>query len=220
MARHLRRVMLLCNGEPPSRILARSLAGQADLVVAADGGANTARALGVSPEIIVGDLDSITQSTRHHFSRAHIIRFSRQDNTDLEKALDLVAAGGKADVMILGATGNRIDFTLANLAVLWKYTQRLTLTVRGEGWRAFPVNHRAVVNVRPGTAVSLIPFGVCRGITIRGMQYTLRNATMNVGEVGVSNVVTAPPAVVTVRTGRMLAVVFEQHPQKGRPLPW
>jgi thiamine pyrophosphokinase len=52
------------------------------------------------------------------------------------------------------------------------------------------------------------------------MKYPLRNAAMSVGEVGVSNVVTAGRAVVTVRKGRMLAVVFEQRPRKGHMLPW
>jgi thiamine pyrophosphokinase len=220
MARRLRRVMLLCNGEPPSRRLARGLSRQADLVIAADGGANTARALDVTPHIIIGDLDSITTATRRHFVRSNIIRVSRQDNTDLEKALDVIADGGKADVMILGATGNRIDFTLANLAVIWNYTPRLMLTIRGEDWRAFPVQGRAVITAPRGTVVSLIPFGVCSGITIRGMQFPLRNASMKVGEVGVSNVVIARRAVVTVRNGRMLAVVFEGRTRKGRVMPW
>jgi thiamine pyrophosphokinase len=214
------RVLLLCNGGPPSQALARTLARQADLVVAADGGANTARALGVTPHIIVGDLDSITQATMRHFSGAQIVRIGRQDNTDLEKALDLIAGAGKSDVMILGATGNRIDFTLANLAVLWNYVSRLKLTVRGDGWRAFPVNDRALITAPRGTVVSLIPFGQCRGVTIRGMQYPIRNAPMAVGTVGVSNVITAARAVVTVRTGCMLAVVFERPTRKGRMPPW
>jgi thiamine pyrophosphokinase len=212
--------MLLCNGEPPSRILARTLARQADLVVAADGGANVARVLGVPPNVIIGDLDSITPSTRRHFRSSLIVRLTRQDNTDLEKALDYIASGGPAEVMILGMTGNRIDFTLANLAVIWKYTERLHLTVRGDGWRAFAVKRRADFRVRKGTTISLLPFGICRGITIRGMQYPLTNASMKVGDVGVSNVATVRRPVVRVRQGKMLAVVFDQSPRKGRPPAW
>jgi thiamine pyrophosphokinase len=220
MERRTRRVLLLCNGEPPPRNLARALSREADLVIAADGGANAAWSLGLRPEVIIGDLDSITPATKRHFAGSTIIRLERQDNTDLEKALDYIVSGGPADVMILGVTGNRIDFTLANLAVIWKYTRRIRMTVRGDGWRAFPVVGRSEILAPVGTTVSLLPFGSCRGITIRGMQYPLRDAAMGVGEVGVSNVMKARRASVRVKRGRMLAVVFDGPLRKGVRPSW
>jgi thiamine pyrophosphokinase len=220
MAPHPQRILLLCNGEPPSKALARALSRQADQVYAADGGANTARVLGVRPDVIVGDLDSITSATRRYFSSARVVHVARQDNTDLEKALDEIAGQGRSDVMILGATGNRLDFTLANLAVLWKYIHALTITVRGDGWRALPVRGRAEIVAARGTTVSLIPFGICRGITLAGMKYPLRDGTMNVGEVGVSNVVAGSPCTVRVREGHMLVVLFRDDRRGGARIRW
>ena len=193
------RVLLLCNGEPPSRALLRRLAGEADMIVAADGGANAALRSGIRPDVIIGDLDSILPGTRKKFHDVRMVRVTRQDNTDLEKALDFISASGPSSVAVAGATGGRIDFTLGNLSVFWKYTRALGITFVGDGWRAFPA-------------------GRCGGITLRGLRYPLTGAAMGPGEIGVSNVVTTSPFSVTVRRGRMLIVIFAGvEDRQGKP---
>lgn len=208
--------LIICNGEPPSRTLARRLARTADLVVAADGGANMARRHGIRPDIIIGDMDSVTKVTLRHFSDSMVLQVNRQDNTDLEKALDFVASAGIPAVNVIGATGRRIDFTLGNLSVLWNYTAFMDLRFTGDGWTAFPVGRERVVLAPKGTTVSLIPFGACDGITLRGLQYPLQNAAMGVGEIGVSNVVRSSPFTARVTKGKMLMVVLHENVRWGR----
>ena len=99
--RTFRRALVICNGEPPSRTLLRAAARQCDLVVAADGGANTAVASGILPHVVIGDLDSIRVATRRALRTALILRVDRQDNTDLEKALDFLAFRGVRQIVIL-----------------------------------------------------------------------------------------------------------------------
>jgi thiamine pyrophosphokinase len=201
--------LVICNGEPPSRALTRRLAHHTDLIVAADGGANIARAYGIRPHLIIGDLDSISKSTRHFFSSSTILHVNRQDNTDLEKALDYLVSQKIRKAVIIGATGKRIDFTLGNLSVLWAYTSLIDLTFVGDGWKAIPVVSRMQLRAPIGTTVSLIPFGRCSGITLRGLQYPLTNASMNVGEIGVSNVVSSSSFTVHVKKGHMLLLVMD-----------
>lgn len=217
--RTFRRALVICNGEPPSRMLLREAARQSDLIVAADGGANSAVALGVRPDIVIGDLDSIKPATRRVLRAALILRVDRQDNTDLEKALDFLAFRGVRRIVIVGATGRRIDFTLGNLSVLWNYARSMDITVAGDGWRATPVVRSLSVRAPKGTVVSIIPFGVCDGITLKGFVYPLRNASMRVGEIGVSNVVASSPARIQVRRGHLLAVVFSLPALPGGRLP-
>jgi len=200
--------LVICNGEPPSRALTRRLAHHADLVVAADGGANVARQYGIMPHVIIGDLDSISKSTRRFFSSSTILHVNRQDNTDLEKALDYLVSQKARKASVIGATGKRIDFTLGNLSVLWAYTSHIDLTFMGDGWKAIPIISRAQLRERIGTTVSLIPFGGCSGITLRGLQYPLINASMNVGQIGVSNVIRRSPFTVHVKKGHMLLLVM------------
>ncbi len=210
-----KQALIICNGEPPSRALSRRLARDSALVVAADGGANIARRHGIKPDIIIGDLDSVSRSTLRLFSTSTILYVSRQDNTDLEKALDLLAARKIREVIIIGGTGKRIDFTLANLSVLWAYTSFVDITFVGDGWKAIPVGRKKVVKTRVGTIVSLIPFGDCSGITLKGLRYPLTNATMRVGEIGASNVVRRSPFTVVVKRGKMLLILLDKTGRIG-----
>ena len=211
--------LVLCNGEPPSPSFARSVARTVDRIVAADGGANIARAIGLRPDIIIGDLDSMTRSTRRHFRDVLTLHVARQDNTDLEKALDYLAADRVHEVTILGATGNRIDFTLGNFSALWTYAAFMEVRIAGEGWYALPVGRKRTVRARIGTTVSLIPCGSCDGITLRGLEYPLTNASMRVGETGLSNVVRQSPFTVRVKRGAMLLVILQDIVRKPRRRP-
>lgn len=200
--------LLLCNGEPPSRKLCRLLAREADFILAADGGANIARRYGIRLHAIIGDLDSITGQTVRFFRETEIVHVPTQESTDLEKALAFLRKKGVSDVTILGATGRRVDFTLGNLASFWKFEGRIGITFAGDGWTARPVGRRIALRARKGTTVSLLPFGTCSGITLHGLRYPLRNATMRPGDIGVSNVVERSPFSVTVRRGKMLLVMI------------
>ncbi|MBI4535211.1 MAG: thiamine diphosphokinase, partial [Ignavibacteriae bacterium] len=191
--------------------LAARLARSSVFIIAADGGANICRKLGLKPNVIIGDLDSLKVSTRHFFSSSTIIQITRQDNTDLEKALDYSLARKIRRITIIAATGKRLDFTLGNLSVFWNYTSRKALQFVGDGWLAQPVGRSFIAKAALGTIVSLIPFGTCSGVTLRGLRYSLTNATMRIGEIGVSNVVVKSPFSVHVKKGNMLAVLSHKN---------
>ena len=201
------RALVVCNGEPPRRAMLRALAARATIVIAADGGANVCRKHGVVPDVIIGDLDSVTRETLRQSRLSLLLHVRRQDNTDLEKALDFLAANQVPEGVILGADGRRIDFTLGNLAVLWRYHARMSLTVAGDGWYAVPVRTRMSVDAPAGTVVSVVPNGKVTGLTLRGFRYPLSNATMRIGEVGISNVIRSRPASVSLRSGSLLVIV-------------
>lgn len=203
-----RRALVICNGEPPARRVLQELADASDVVIAADGGANSAVALGVSPHVVIGDLDSITRATRRALHSSIILQVDSQDSTDLEKALDFLLFRRITEIVVTGATGRRIDFTLANLSVLWKYTSFPSIMVAGDTWTGVPVRRKHEIRAPKGTIVSVIPFGRVEGISLRGFLYPLRNASMDVGEIGVSNVVESSPATISVRKGNLFAVTF------------
>lgn len=209
--------VLICNGEAPSAGLARTYARKCGMIAAADGGANVARTLGIRPDVIVGDLDSIMAETRSFFSDVEMIQMTRQDNTDLEKALDLLAGRGMRSVYLLAAAGKRLDHTLGNLSVLWNYIGRLSIILLSDEWIGVPIHRRVRASAPVGTTVSLIPFGGCKGITLKGLEYPLANASMSVGEIGVSNVTVMPQFEVRVGKGSMFMMVLA-HPGRVRIL--
>lgn len=206
--------LLICNGEPPSRDLIRRMLRRADRLVAVDGGANAARAIKLTPDLILGDLDSVTPATRRAFAKVPTIRIPSQDNTDLEKALDHCAAEGDTAMIIAGATGRRLDMTLANLSVCWHYLPDMDICFVGDDWYAVPVTGTRTFKAPSGTTVSLVPFGPASGVTLQGLRFPLVDGTFRTGDVAVSNVVRGHKFSVTVKHGRLLVLVltrFGEH---------
>jgi thiamine pyrophosphokinase len=211
-----RRALILCNGEPPSRALLRRWLRLCDILIAIDGGADIARRCAVAPHIILGDLDSIQRATRAHFRSKTFVGLPRQDNTDFEKALDFTVARGFEQVVVLGAAGKRIDFTLANFASIWNYTSSLDLILVGPGWIAMPVVGVRQFRARRGAIVSLIPFGNCHGVTLHGLRYPLKDASLRLGARGISNLVHRSPFTVRVRQGKLLLILISPSVEKSR----
>ncbi len=209
MNRRHRKAVIVCNGEHPSRTLLSRVAGSRSLLIVVDGAANSFPRSFRKPNVIIGDLDSISRAARKRFSTSRIVRVGRQDNTDLEKALDYCVHEGVGEIAILGATGKRIDHTLGNLCVVWKYTKVLRVSMQGDEWSAFFVERHFDYKAPRGTTVSLIPYSRSEGITLRGLKYPLKNAQMGHGEIGVSNVVVKSPFGVKLRRGRMLVLVMK-----------
>ena len=83
-----RHVLLLGNGETLPTVFLKKLAAGADFILATDGAADRALAGGIIPDAVIGDLDSVSASARKKLATVPFISVDRQDNTDLEKALN------------------------------------------------------------------------------------------------------------------------------------
>lgn len=202
-------VLLICNGDLPDQARLESLAAGAACIVAADGGANKARDRGVKPHVVIGDLDSVTPSTMRWLVGSEIIRVEDQNLCDFEKALDLISVRAHRNVAVVGIEGQRFDFTLSNFSVIWRYVSHMDLALYGRTWRAYPITSSHMFYEPPGTTVSLIPFGPCAGITLKGLEYGLTNAELSVGRTAVSNRVQSSPFSVGIGTGHLLMVIQE-----------
>lgn len=178
-------------------------------MIAIDAGAEALRAVGVRPDALVGDMDSVSAQTLAEMREAAVALHehpARKRDTDAALALRLVAP--LDDVLFLGSGGGRADHALANLHLL------ASLDGRGRAidedaltWVAAP--SRPLTLDRPeGAVVSMLPFDArVEGITYEGFEYALREATMTAGDpYGVSNVCLAPPQRVRVRAGRLLVI--------------
>lgn len=200
--------LIICNGDVPEAATLAALARGAARVIAADGGANRALAAGVAPHAVVGDLDSISPETRGRLPDARIVHVPDQDACDLEKALDFAIAEGFSAVTVTGIEGRRVDFTLSNFSVLWRYAGRLRLSLAGEGWRGEVLDASARFSAPVGATVSLVPFGDCAGLTLEGLEYPLRDAPLCVGQTGVSNRVVRSPFTVELSRGRLILIAL------------
>ncbi len=201
-------VLIFSSGDSPGAGVVEDLP-QADLVVAADGGYDTATNLGVAVDVVVGDLDSISTTELPH--RVLVEPHPRdKDATDLELALELVARDSPDRVVVVGGSGGRLDHELATVALLcsprWKRIDEIDwISQRG---RAHVVWRRRVLHGDVGATVTLLAVGGdAEGVHTRGLRWNLEGERLAAGSTrGVSNVMEAPVADIRVGSGCLLVV--------------
>ncbi len=112
------RIIIFANGELPNIEKARVLVKSDDYIVCADGGTHYALAFGLRPNLIIGDLNSVTDAELQK-ANAKIVKYPRNKNeTDLELALNRALEQQPTSMLIIAALGNRLDQTLGNISLL------------------------------------------------------------------------------------------------------
>jgi thiamine pyrophosphokinase len=185
-----------------------------DFIIAADGGAAYSRILGVEPNVIIGDLDSLDQDTLQQYRQRQIdiIRHpTHKDATDLELAIDHALQQKADEIIVLGALGQRWDHSLGNILLLANAEfQKVPLRMISGPVEIglVQVSRMYSISGRIGDLVSLIPIkGDVNGITTHGLEYPLHNGQLKYGATrGISNTLTEPTATVSVQQGLLLCL--------------
>jgi thiamine pyrophosphokinase len=193
------------------------LAG-ADTVICADGGADHALRLGIMPQIILGDFDSISNNAKDSLAGQQVkaVKFPREkDKTDTQLAVEFAASQGAGEIFLLGATGSRLDHTLANLYLLTRAEELgVKLSLVDQVNQVWLVSQRIALEGSKGQFVSLLPLtSQVEGVTTRGLKYPLTAATLKWGSSwGVSNEFLVGKAEVSIKEGLLLVIkVWEEE---------
>lgn len=185
-----------------------------DLIIAADGGTQHCLSLGITPDVVIGDLDSLTADNINELQIANveIIRYpAKKDQTDLELALKLAIDRGADEIVVFGAMGGRWDMSIAN--ILLPAEQNLSnATIR------IIDGHHEIMLLRAGKEMifhgekgdifSLIPLGRdALGITTIGLEYPMKDDLLRLGSSrGISNLFIENSATVSLKQGLLLCV--------------
>ncbi len=177
------RALIFANGEFSNPGRTRSIVRPDDVVIAADGGARHALAIGIIPSIIIGDLDSLSEVEVRTFTEmdVEILRYSPvKDETDLELALAYALRTGFSQIVIVGALGGRLDQTLGNLALLTNPgISKLDIRLDDGLTEAFFIDNVGVILGEPGDTISFIPWGgPVEGVVTAGLLYPLHGETL------------------------------------------
>ena len=163
-------------------------------LIAADGGANRAVAMGVTPDVLIGDLDSLTDETRALIPPDRIWEISEQDSTDFEKALMSIHA---PLIVAIGFGGARLDHQLAALHGLVRFADKHILMVLEDEVACHTPPH-LTLSLDPDDTVSLFPLMPVTG-TSAGLRWPIDNLTLAPGgRIGTSNAATGGP--MSIRT--------------------
>jgi thiamine pyrophosphokinase len=206
--------MLLIGGEGPAAEILAPAVQTVRYVIAADSGFDLAVALGLEPDLLVGDMDSVARSPHYlAFPREKIRSYPEdKDETDTELGLRLFREMGYRRILLAGGGGGRLDHLVGILSlfcrpyapVAW-YTRREHIQVIGgglefSGWK--------------GQTVSLFPLSArVTGLHSQGLKWKLDGLCWRRGEGGISNRFSADQGRITVGRGKLLMIrTFQEHP--------
>lgn len=159
--------LTLIGGAPaPADLLTLAL-DHAPLLIAADGGADRARALGRTPAAILGDMDSLDKAETWQNSDVEMYQIDEQDTTDFEKCLYSI----NAPLMIgVGFLGGHIDHALAAMGALVRYGHK-PVVLLDESSVVFHAGPDLRMSLPAGTRVSFFPMLPVTGLAMEGLEW-------------------------------------------------
>jgi thiamine pyrophosphokinase len=209
--------LIVADGDVPTRDeLARlTAAASPDIVVAADGGALKAAAVGLTPAVVVGDADSLLPDAVEQLRRAGtevVVHPAAKDESDTELAVRESIRRGATALTIVGAFGgSRLEHTVANLLLLC-LPELQGLDVRladgASEVRLIKGGTTLTIEGAPGDFVSLLPLApTATGVTTHGLRFPLTDEPLHQGPArGLSNELASDRATVSLRSGRLLVI--------------
>lgn len=184
---------------------------EGDLVIAADNGYAVAKELGIEPDIVVGDFDSLGEVPQHN----NLVCLNvRKDDTDMEHAVSVALKKGCDDFIIYGAVGGKLDHTLGNIAVAERIAKEggRVLFVGEDSSFTVIRNASAALPARDSGRISVFALSeFAHGVCIRGLDYEADNIDLpRTVTRGVSNAFIGKPSEITVADGTLLIVYDTQ----------
>lgn len=183
-------VTLIAGGPCTARDLALALR-RAPVLVAADGGADRALALGHAPRAVIGDFDSISPAARQRLA-GRLFPVAEQETTDFDKALRGISA---PFLLAVGVAGGRVDHELAVLSGLLRHQAaggRMPCLLIGAQDVIFAAPPALDLRLRPGDRLSLFPMAPVTGRS-HGLHWPIDGLALAPdGRIGTSNRVSDP----------------------------
>ncbi len=180
------RTVVLAKGTFPRHSLPLKMLARANFIVCCDGSAGILLEQGLSPDLVIGDIDSLVTPYQLQL-KDKILKIERQSDTDLEKALKWCLTEKIIRVAILGATGGREDHTLGNIFLLFDYASKMDLVMYTNTGIFIPITKSEELQTEPGQQVSLFTIDPTLKITSRGLKYPLQNVSLDNLHAGILN---------------------------------
>lgn len=209
------RAVIISGGRADIEFIRQELTGQPyDMLIAADSGLEVCYALGITPDVMLGDYDSVSRQIKEYYQNSGAAAFTypeRKDETDTELAVKFAIDRHAAQMVLYGATGSRLDHTLANLSLLkLGLLHGIDMQIRDKYNRIRLVKGQCVLQKQAqfGDYISLLPFSeTVEDICLKGFRYPLDHGRMAQGNsLGISNVLEEERGVISAGSGILMLI--------------
>ncbi len=202
----MNRAVIIGNGDVKDYRYLKEKIHDTDFIICADGGYNHASAMGIKPNVLLGDFDS----AKDYEKVADRIEYpKRKDFTDGELAVMYAVEHGYNDVVLIAMTGDRLDHTIADILLLTKCKNGVLIDDNNE---IYLLRDEIEISGRKGQTVSIIPInGNVQGISTTGLEYPLCDETLYFASSrGISNVMLDEKCKISIKKGMALVIKVEK----------
>lgn len=204
--------LVVSSGEIVEENLVRKLVTSSDIVICADGGLDHLRELELIPDLVIGDLDSISRAGKIYIEEKSIsiIRYPvMKDDTDNELAIDYLVDKGVRHIDFLGVTGSRYDHSLVNIMALRDLGKKnISSRIFTPKTTIHYCKGLLSLDRREGIYISIVPLsddGI--RISMEGFLYPLKEQAMDFGSsLGISNEIVKDKGLIRVLSGDCLVI--------------
>ncbi len=208
-----KRLVIVANGDLKDLAFYEAIIKPGDYIVCVNGGTGHALALGLKPDLVIGDLDSLSAADREEVSRINpelIVHPSEKDKSDLELALDHCVKMKPLEIIIIGALGGtRFEHAFINVLLLYiPLRKRIAARILSENQEVMLVRDEVTIQGNAGDYLSLYALtNRVDGIVTEGLKYPLNNDSLYFAStLGLSNEFTSAQAKVSLQSGLLLLI--------------
>lgn len=180
------KTILFGNGELVNHPTLLESLNKAKNIICLDGGADKLKELGHTPDLIVGDMDSIKLNPDNY--KCDILELSDQSTNDLDKGLQWCLDNNKNDILLVGFTGKRDDHAMAALLTMVIFSQKLKLVMLTNHSMIHCIKKRTNIQVENGQLISIMAKDPFTKIKTNGLHYELKNEKLLSAGHGMSNI--------------------------------
>ncbi len=183
MRKNKQKGIIFLNGHiPKERIFKNFIKGSCYLIYV-NGASDLMINKQMKPDVILGDLDSITKRTLEYFLKKNVLvmKFTDQDTTDFEKSLLHIEEKGIKEIYVFGYMSLRPDHSLNNFSILKRYYKKMDIYFIDDEFIINFINQRINFKYKINQVVSLLPFPYAKGIITKGLQYPLKKEDLTLG---------------------------------------
>ncbi|GAB6098333.1 thiamine diphosphokinase [Halanaerocella petrolearia] len=184
-----------------------------DTIACADGGAEYAFELGITPDLIVGDFDSVSSTVLNQYREqgVKIKKFPVQkDKTDTQLLLENLIEMGFEEIIVFAALGKRLDHSLANIYLLEQLTTSgVQIKFVTEQDTIELITDNRIIKDKAGNTISFLPItSQVEGVELKGVKYPLTDATLTRGStLSISNIIEDEEAEINLKNGKLLMII-------------
>lgn len=205
-------VVIVCNGTDYKDNKVCDWCSNADYIICADGALNLLHRLRITPDLILGDMDSVDHEVLSKYAYVKQEEFPpEKDYTDSELAIEKAYALNPRRIILIAAIGDYFDHSLANAINLCKYyKEEVEFKIVTGNAEIFPVfTHQEIFN-KNNHRFSMFPVGNVTGLNMDGFKYKFKSPDISLLDYSVSNVIISNKAAITIKNGMLLCVLFDK----------